>query len=236
MAELIDWCRQHQSALPDLLSAMRKQLWNAKRDMELGWLCVVAGEAGREGLLALIDLLGETDSDDVTEAAIPGLKRHACDVYEDLKQALDASENEGQRDALYDVLQGAVVQGDACLKQDLADFARHRYREELREGNVALALETVRLLVCLGEPDAPERLDEVRRHCPPGDVTEGDIGEVAASLAGSFDPLELTRGVLREGWRDTAENLRKLFHPTEQEVKQLQELTASLAPPDREVH
>lgn len=237
MAELIELARSHESVRHDLLVEIDRQLWNAGRDMALAWLCVVAGEAGREGLRALIELLGKTQSDDVAESAIPALTRHVLEVYQDVKRAIDASPVMDQRRSLYEALEGAVVLGDADLTHDLAAYARERLRRELeRSARSRDALGPLSLLVHLGAPDARERLVEVRSSLR-DEGHRADLEELESCLLGaSGDPCALTRGILRDGWRDTAENLRKLFHPTKEEERQLRELRASLGAGGRSVH
>lgn len=237
MEELIELSSGHEDVRHDLLAEMDKQLWNADRDMALAWLCLVAGEAGRDGLRKLIELLGLTDSDDVAEAAIPSFTRHVLETYADIKAAVRASRVADQRCCLYEGLRGAVVLGDAGVKRDLEGFARERVRVELerppRDREVAGPLH---LLVYLGAPDARERLGEVRRWVRDKDLRM-ELQEMESHLlGGSEDPLSLTRAMLKEGWRDTAANLRKLFRPTKEEERQLRELMATLKSPGRGVH
>lgn len=229
MAELIDLGTRDPGVRDAVLSELAEQLWSAKRDLQLGWLCLVAGELGGQGLRALITLLGQTDSDDVTEAVWPTLTRHAVEAYPDVVAALDRFGSEHQRGVLYDALKGAIVLGDDELKRDLAERARAWARRELkaRSGVVDGPLG---LLVALAVPDARSLLSEARR------VGRADLGAEWNDLEPGGDALETTRQVLRETWRDTAMNLRKLFHPTPEEKQRLAELSASLLPKQRGIH
>ncbi len=237
MAELMEMARRDESARRELLAELETQLWNAERDMALAWLCVVAGEAGRPGLRALIDLLGKTPSEDVSESAIPALTRHVLEVYGDIKRAIDASPVVAQRCALYEALLGAVVLGDADVKRDLAEFARTRVRRELeRPAGKREVLGPLGLLVYLGAADASEWLRQVRGRVR-AKASKANLLELEAELQrGADPPLEPTRATLAETWRETAANLRKLFHPTEGEKRQLQALLASLHPSGRGTH
>lgn len=204
--------------------------------MELAWLCVVAGEAGSEGLRALIDLLGKTESDDVTESAIPALTRHVVVAYEDIKKAIDAGILE-QRRSLYECLRGIVVFGDADKKDDLAEYARGRVRREVERGvRDREWISPLRLLVDVGAHDAGQLLAKV----PAKARSKASTIELEALdsylLGGSEGSVEVLRKSHEGGWRHTAENLRKLFHPTEEEIRGLQQLLVSLGDSGRGVH
>lgn len=236
MAELIE-LGADEGVRRGLVAEMQKQLRNAERAMALAWLCLVAGEVGRDGLRAVIELLGQTESDDVAEAAIATLTRHVLEAYEDIKRAIDASSVPDQRCSLYEALAGAAVLGDAKLKRDLGEYARLRVERELElPASSREALGPLRLLVYSDAPDARERFADVRARTR-SETSRANLDELESHLlGGSEDPLELTRAILKDGWRDTAEHLRKLFHPTKDEERQLRELMASLGPGGRRVH
>ena len=237
MAEMIELSRSHQDVRRGLLSEIDKQLWNAERDMELAWLWVMAGEVGPEGHQALIDLLGKTESDDVTESAIPALTRHVVEAYEDIKKAIDASGVVGQRSSLYECLRGVVVFGEAAQKSDLAEYATDRVRREMElpaQGRELIG--PLRLLVDLGAPDARKLLSEVRAKVRSKTSRTELEGLESYRLGGSKDSLDQLRASHAGDWRDTAENLRKLFHPTKEEKRRLQQLLVSLGDGGSSVH
>ncbi len=184
----------------------------ALHDIVYCWFVLVAGELGREGLLLAIDGLGRSEGDAPDETAIPTLTRHILGVLPDVLREIHLSEAFTRRLALYETLEGALLLGDAQVKERLRTFALERWEVERSWPKPELLDEPLYLLYFLGDTKLGERVREARSLCRPGEQVYAQLDDVENLMRGGMDFLDRARQIVGEDWKATARHLERAFN------------------------
>lgn len=216
MAELIRIGREDDGAREEILGATLAFFREDPEDLVPCWLALIVGELDGEAVPLLLLGLGTSEGDALDETIIPALTRRACEIFDEIEEALkeadaDADEDDFYRRALYGILEGVLVAGSADQKERLRKLMLSRVEIEGRyEGGAAVPEGPLFLLACLGCPETAALVREARSRCECGDFLDCELNDVDEVIQGS-DHLGYTRDILAADWQSTARHIEELF-------------------------